>query len=519
VSQTAPSTPEETEGPGLPPSLPLVLFSYLAESAGGFMVLGFVVAAATGWTTFSPLFVLGPYGLAILTTLSLVAVWGFAWSFSRRFAAKSLRLGSILSVGLSPLILSMAAVAVAVVYVTAFVVALLAVTWWELYRESALLDPSWIGTMLVDTNGATERAAPLGWLWGLGILIWWRGSYIARARVDSSGTASRFMGGLLFLLGLVVWAGIDSVGRIDASSLLAAYLLFGLAGVATARLEATVEGRAGGVDPRWRLRSLALSGLLVVLGFGLVILGLPLLVQLASWLWNWIVYGLAPALWELFMWIVRLLGMDTPPEALPEPAEKIAPPPQIADRPLSTPEWLAELARLMFNLSWIILILSAIYVAFRHRFSWRGPRRAGDPIRERMPWSLRAWLMSILLPLLRLLASRWPALTRWVSRLAAREDAAWTVRRVYSRLLAWGARRGSAREAWITPSEYALLLSSRWPGLQEDFQAITASYLEARYGGAATPEEELREVLSGWLRVEASPPEARASKTRRPEET
>lgn len=505
MSQTAPSTPEETEGPGLPPSLPLVLFTYLAESALLFTVLGFIVGAATGWRNFSPLFVLGPYGLAILTTLSLVAVWGFVWSFSRRFAARSLRLGPAFAVELPHLILSLAAVVVAALYIAAFVVALLAVTWWELYRELSLLDPSWLGLLLADSNGATERAAALGWLWGLGLLIWARGSYVARARVDSSGTTSRFIGGLLFLLGLVVWAGIDSVGQIDASALLAAYLLFGLAGVASARLEATVEGRAGRVDPRWRWQSLALSGLLVVLGFGLVLLGLPLLAQLASWLWNWIAYSLAPALWELVMWIIRLLGMDQPPEVLPEPVEKTAPPFQVADRPLSTPEWLAELARLMFNLSWIALILYAVYLAVRHRFSWRGPRRAGDPVRERMPWSLRSWLVSILLPLLRLLASRWPALTRWVSRLAAREDAGWTVRRIYRRLLGWGASHGSAREAWVTPSEYSLLLSSRWPALRDDFHAITASYLQARYGGFATPEEELQEVLQGWLRIEATP--------------
>ena len=505
MSQIAPSTPEEAEGPGLPPSLPLVLFTWLAESAWGFMLLGFVVTAAAGWGTLSPIFVLGPYGLAVLAVLALVALWGVAWSFSRRFDGRSLGFGFNLTVELPHLILLLAAVAVSIAYVVAFVAALLAVTWWELYRDLPPLDPAWLGRMIADSNGATERAAPLGWIWGLGLFIWGRGSYVARARVDFSGTASRFTGGLIFLLALVAWAGIDSVGQVDVSLLLAAFLLFGLAGVASARLEATGDGRAGRVDSGWRWRSLGLAGLLVLVGFGLVLLVLPLLAQVATWLWDWIVYSLAPALWELLMWIVRLLGMDQPPEVLPDPVEKVPPLPQGADRPLSTPEWLADIARLMFNLSWIGVILYAVYLAFRQRFSWRGPRRAGDPIRERIPWSLRAWLVSILLSILRLLASRWPIFTRWISRLAAREDAPWTVRRVYRRLLAWGASRGSAREAWATPVEYELLLSSRWPALRDDFRTITASYLEARYGGVATLEEELQEVLAGWLRIESSP--------------
>jgi hypothetical protein len=505
LRQSTPSVPEDVEGPGLPPSLPLVLFTYLAESAWIFTVFGFIAAALAPAAAFSPAFVFAPYGLGILVTLFLVALWGAVWSFSRRFEGKALRLGRALALEAPHLLLLLAGVAVGAIYVAAFVAAMLAVNWWELYRGANLMDPSWLALPLADIDDGTERAAALAWLWVLGVIIWWRGSYVARARVDSASVASRFTAGLLSLVALTVWASIDSVGGIDASSLLAAYLLFGLAAVATTRLEATMEGRAGTMDFRWRWQSLALSFLLVLLSFGLVLVGLPLLAQLASWIWDWIVYGLVPALMELLAWISRLLGLDSPPDALPmPPEEKVPAPPQAAERPYSFPEWLAEFARLMFALSWGAMILYAIYVNIRHRFSWWGRRRAGEPIRERIPWSLRSWLISLLLPLLRLLASRWPALTSWVSRLAAREEMGWTVRRIYRRLLAWGASHGSAREPCATPTEYELLLSARWPALREDFHAITASYLEARYGGVAASEEELEAVLRGWLRVESA---------------
>lgn len=502
MSQRAPASPVAVEeGPGVRPSLLLTIFTWLAESTLAYTILGYIVPYITPSADFDPLFVLAPYGLALATVLALAATWGLASAFAGRYSARSIHLPLSLDLPLSHLILSAAAVGVAILYVASFLVVMLAVTWWEMYRGWNLVDPTWLGVFLEDTNGATA----LSWLWGLGLLIWWRGSYVARARVDSSGTTSRFLMGLVLALAMTLWGGITSVGRIDISALLGAYLLFGLAAVAAARLDVTPEGREGGVDSSWRWRSLLLSSLLVAFGFGIVVLVLPVLAELASWLWTWVASSLLPALIEAIRWLAHLLGLDQPPEYVPPPpAEEVPSPPRMTESPLTPPEWLGRLARAVFVLSWIGLILFAIYASLRHRFRLWGARSGGNATRERVPWGLRSWLVTLLLSLLRLLASRWPSLSRWTARLAARDEAAWTVRRVYRKLLAWGASRGSAREAWATPAEYEALLSTRWPALSPEFRLITESYVEVRYGGATATEESLEAVLLGWLRIEAT---------------
>ena len=510
MSQRASSPVDsDTESQGIPPSTLLLIFSCLAESVWGYMLLGYLVMRVTPSATLDPLFVLVPYGLAILTTLLITVIWGAAGSYSERLLAGHGEGPARLVSRLSWLIMPAAAVAIAILYLVLYTGTMLGISWWEMYRSWAIVGSSWLSSFLEDANGATERAQTLGWLWGLGLVVWFRGTYVARGPVDFSSTVSRFLSGLVILVAFVLWAGIDSVGQLGISSLLGAYLLFGLAAVATTRLETALERRAGAMDVNWRWRSLLLSSLLVAVGFGLVFLVLPVLTDVAIVIRDWLVNVALPALGAVLGWIIHLLGLDQPPEAAsPPPDGGVEQAPRMAENPLSPPEWLAAAARLFFNLSWISMILYAIYLAFSYRFRRKVGRSAGTAHRERMPWNLRAWLLGLLLGLLGLLASRWPSLSRWIARLASGEQAGLTVRNLYRKLLAWGASRGSARETWTTPTEYEALLSARWPGLAEEFRVVTASYVRARYGGIVTPQEELEAVLDGWLRIEALDREA-----------
>jgi hypothetical protein len=76
------------------------------------------------------------------------------------------------------------------------------------------------------------------------------------------------------------------------------------------------------------------------------------------------------------------------------------------------------------------------------------------------------------------------------------------VRVLYRLLLRRAARSGLSRRPEATPWEYREALSSRWPEMEDDFTAITATYLQARYGSLPPSRESLDEVKRRSRRVQ-----------------
>lgn len=485
------------KGRTLPSPAPLHLIAsvWLSESAWLYLALRALVAASAFDTVFSPAAVLAPYGVAILTTL-LLGLWPLHAASHPPTSGASRRARY-----LSHAITVAATLALIALHLSAGFTCLLGVAWWELYRAENPLDPSWIGVALRDARGAGGTVPPLAWLVALSIFLWWRGTSLAREESDFPGLLSRFVWGTLMLVGfLIVWGTLLPDSSL-VTVLVGSYLLFGLSGVGSARLEMAQQERLGDVDAGWRWGGSFMALLLLSAGFCLALLLLPQLGELARLLREFLANVLLPFLVDVLRWIVNLLGLDQPQEALPADPQLPARPPAQREQWLDFPDWFREAGRRVFDLSWISIILYGIYNWVRH---WRWERRQGGDrhaTRERIPWRLRLSLRAILLWLLSPLLARWPRLSRRIEHLLARGRGDRSVRELYRRLLAWGASRGHGRKPSATPNEYLGILCAAWPPLEGDFRTLTESYLRVRYGGLAVGEDELEAAARGWQRI------------------
>ncbi|GEM_PF-3703238 len=189
------------------------------------------------------------------------------------------------------------------------------------------------------------------------------------------------------------------------------------------------------------------------------------------------------------------LSCDFKPEdegmmELPEPVSG-------SPQPLSP--WMAWV-----TIALVLAVVTAGVVIAAMRLRWRRIREPG-PVRIEtvaIGMGLRAGLVE----LLRRIAVALASLVRRVGgmfrpRASEMEEQATTVRAIYRSLLAWAARRGLPRLPSQTPLEYQRYLVAVYPGLAGDFGAITAAYMDVRYGRAIVADEVLRMVKEAWGRV------------------
>ena len=457
---------------------------YLAESAWSYLVLLIILATASPEARVGPTAVLVPFGAALLA--NLLAGCSRTCPLARsRMANRMPSLVAALLLTLWNLLLGAACI--------------VGVLWWELYAQLPLSDPGWLDLAIRQARGA-EGALPLGvWLLGFGLLAWWRGTRLAW---DGSGTASpmpRFLWATAILLVLAGLAAPLPLDRREISWTVAAYLLFSLVSVAASRLEQAARGRLGGVDGGWQWRSSALALLLVGLGFAVLLL-LPWLSELADSLRHWLFDVLLPLAVYGLKWLIHLLGLDQAPQAPLLEGGAGGPGVRAPEQSFSLPEGVRQAGRLLFNLSWIALLLYALFLQIRR---WRSERRQGlgpTSVRESIPWSIKRLFREILAAVLRALVARWPSLSGWL-RVLPPEERALTVRELYRGLLAWAARRGCDRKPWTTPAEYEAQLSARWPALSEELMSLTGCYVRSRYGGLDLEEKEVAVAVEGWRRI------------------
>ena len=485
----------------------IVLAVWLSECAWLYLVVRAAAGASNQGLAFTPV-LLAPYGTALIFALLLSPLYrrgaaSPAGSSVSDVAGESGHRNNQHGKDRPPGI----AVALTLVAMTANLLgaaaSIAAVIWWELYRDRSLLDPSWLLMAREDAARSSATLPPILWPIVLGIFLWWRGARLAREENVFTGLVSRFLWGTVALLALATTGWLSALDAVMSTMTVGIYLLAGMAAMAAARLEMAQTDRAGTVDRSWRGSSTAIALLLVIVGVGLAITLAPRMEEAARWIRDWFFGFLLPLLLEILRWIAHLLGLDTPPKPHAVPPPDTGAQAKEPGIPFTLPESFRNVMRAIFNLSWAIIILLAVY-RWVESWTWgRRPRPTNGYRRERLPWSPLRSLKGFLLRLLESLLAWFPALSVWARHLAAPAGRASTVRDVYRRLLAWGASRGEARVSWVTPREYLELLTARWPALEDEFHAITESYVRARYGAANVPDAELQHVMAAWARIAA----------------
>ena len=478
-------------------SFGVLLLLGLAEAAWVYLIC-LMAAAAVQLEPIDPAAVLLPYAVAMVTTVLLR--W---WARGRGARPGRSRGPGEPSAGapsaglLRRALWRIGALAVPAAQLSTGIPSLLLVTWWERYREMSLADPSWLLRAVREIqNPGGEGLQPVGLLVLLFFALWWRGMHLATEERSFGSLAARIICSVALLMVAWVVNGGPRVAE-EAAGWSAAFLLSSLAALSLARVEATGRRGWGLVDATWGWKGPILALLLLSVGAGVAFLLYPALAALATGLQRLILDVVIPALRELLGLLARLLGMDGPPRPLPNPAGTASLP--VGEPPSypSLPEWLRMVARRLFDLSWISILLYAFYLWARR---WRLEAGPGgwSPSRAGGTWGWRAIPLALLRALVRLLRPR-------VHRREPSpdpSDPAMAVRVLYRLLLRRAARSGLSRRPEATPWEYREALSSRWPEMEDDFTAITATYLQARYGSLPPSRESLDEVKRRSRRVQ-----------------
>jgi hypothetical protein len=163
-----------------------------------------------------------------------------------------------------------------------------------------------------------------------------------------------------------------------------------------------------------------------------------------------------------------------------------------------------DLGRWVVSLSWLVLIVVALWRISSQFFGWLRRRWTGledaeiEPMVGAFGEDLRAFLRNAILWVLRILRLR----RRGVKGAWPQEVA--SVRRTYRQMMRWASRRGHPREPAQTPMEYLKTLVAVLPDSGGDLGLITGEYVRARYGLDPPSGEEVHEVERAWWRLRRS---------------
>jgi hypothetical protein len=369
--------------------------------------------------------------------------------------------------------------------------------WWELYRDLRTFGLDLWPHLLEDIPSSGAIVAPQVILVLLGVTLWWRGSSLAWGGIPVGSLLQQFVWGAGVVLALAALGSTASLDAATVALLMGGYLAFGVTALSSSRLDLAAAGRA---PPRMRSLLAALVFLLLLCGFALAVWLMPALGEPVRAVWGWMTGVAVPAVVAVLRWIAQLLGLDRPPEPLPlEPLVGSSEPPG-ARGFFTLPEPIRDTGRLLFNLSWVILLLYAFCSSFWRLLARLRVQGEEAATRERLPWSVRLGIRQAFFTLVYGVVRRWPSLRTLFGK-GTWGDGPGTAREVYRWLLAWGASRGVQRKPWMTPRELKEVFSAGWPHLAGDFDLLTESYLRARYGGPPISAGDLAAALAGWRRI------------------
>ncbi|MFW6098291.1 MAG: DUF4129 domain-containing protein [Chloroflexota bacterium] len=213
----------------------------------------------------------------------------------------------------------------------------------------------------------------------------------------------------------------------------------------------------------------------------------------------------------LLVALLSLLGIGAPPEETEEllPAPAPTPPPEAAPAPMSETAALvagglfwglvaavALVALVFFLRDRGITIhsetLERVWIRLKQWFArlWSGASRGASTVQRSLRRSLSA---------LRPGGDRSRAPWRFlrVNALPPREQ----IRYFYLSTVRRAADEGVPREKSETPSEYARDLQTQWPDAEEEIEALTGAFLEARYSRRDYEPEDVNPIKEVWKRV------------------
>lgn len=318
--------------------------------------------------------------------------------------------------------------------------------------------------------------------------------------------------------------GLRSITRLglEPTMLLAllVYFLLGLWLLSEARLEmmrarwlADNVRSVGDMVSNWRRASLILLGIVALIAGFLPIgstFAASILLQTLLSLALFIAQLLFLLLTIIFVGLLSLLGIGTPSEeqqALPQMSPPTPPP--VLDASLGE-----EAALVVGGVFWVLVGAAAVIalgyflrdrgvtlqyaplVRLLQRIQlWLGKLRRGAA--ERTVVVRRAWRRR----LSRLLPSPGKSPAPWrffrVNALPPRDQ----IRYFYLSTVRRASDEGVPRQSNQTPSEYAGDLRSQWPEAREEIDALTESFVEARYSARTFDREDVGPVKEIWRRV------------------
>jgi hypothetical protein len=319
---------------------------------------------------------------------------------------------------------------------------------------------------------------------------------------------------------------ISSFSRIGLRpEMFAALMIYFLGGLLLAS-----EGRLAALNARWTyegakienriIRSWRRSSLLLLFIIALTAAFIPIsstvdisgVLRAISWI-AFLIVGLIVALiTAIYYFLLSGLMRFTPADSRPDVqlSEVVPDIPQLASPP-------NEITSLILGTIFWIILLVAIIIAIIYLIRTRGtpPKRSiSEWWRNLIHWLRKQWRslfyqVQLVTGSLRskITAMDPPKLTApssWrfirLGSLSARDR----VRYYYLSSVKRAGARGAIRKDGETPSEYTRELKDKWPGVSDEIDELTRSFIKARYSGQLIDETDANYVKPIWKRVRSA---------------
>lgn len=319
--------------------------------------------------------------------------------------------------------------------------------------------------------------------------------------------------------------GVRNIARLglDNSMLLAllVYFILGLWMISQSRLEMMrARWLADGVDAderiinNWRRSSIA-----ILLLFALVAAFLPIGSTFAAAVVLQAIFGAILfvsqiaflILTTLLVALLSLLGLGAPPEE----TEQLLPAPTPTAPPAPPPAPVDETTALIAGGFFWVLVAAVALIALIFFLRDRGVTLQVEPL-ARLLAVVKEWFRRLRSGAARGATTVQSSLRRGLAALRPggdRSRAPWRFLRVnalppreqiryfYLSTVRRAADEGVPREGSETPSEYARDLQAQWPEAEEEIEALTGAFLEARYSPRDYEPDEINPIKEVWKRV------------------